>query len=113
LFALLGSGLLLLAAVVVVRLPDVFARLQAGTKAASLGLGFVFIAAAIPAAGAVTTVKLLLAIVLQFATAPVAAHVIGRAAYRSGAPLWEGTVVDELGREQDGTELPTSPRRPA
>jgi multicomponent Na+:H+ antiporter subunit G len=96
---LFGAGLMLLAAVGVARLPDVFARLQAGTKAASLGLAAIFAGTAIATAGTVSVIKLLLAIAFQFATAPVAAHVIGRAAYRSGAPMWEGTVVDELGRE--------------
>jgi multicomponent Na+:H+ antiporter subunit G len=95
---LIGSGLMLLAAVGVVRLPDVFARLQAGTKAASLGLASVFAGVALIASGGVSVVKLVLAIAFQFATAPVAAHVIGRAAYLAGAPMWEGTVLDELGR---------------
>ena len=98
--AVLGGGaLLLLAAIGVLRLPDVYARLQAGTKAASLGLALVFGGTAVVATGAVSVWKLVLAIALQFATAPVAAHVIGRAAYRSGAPMWEGTVIDELGRD--------------
>ena len=34
--------------------------------------------------------------VLQFGTAPLAGHVMGRAAYRSGVPLWRGTIVDDL-----------------
>ena len=105
-FLLLGAGLMLLAAVGVVRLLDVFARLQAGTKAASLGLAFVFAGTAIAAPGPVSVAKLLLAVAFQFATAPVAAHVIGRAAYRSGAPLWEGTLIDELGREVDVAQPP-------
>lgn len=96
---LAGAALMLLAAIGVVRLPDVFGRLQAGTKAASLGVALVFAGTALVTDGVVTDAKLVLAIVFQFATAPVAAHVIGRAAYRSGAPMWEGTVVDELGRQ--------------
>ncbi|HSL11723.1 MAG TPA: monovalent cation/H(+) antiporter subunit G [Actinomycetota bacterium] len=93
---LLGSALMVLAAVGVVRLPDVYARLQAGTKAASLGLALIFLGTALASDGRTGAVKLVLAALFQFATAPVAAHVIGRAAYLSGAPQWEGTVVDEL-----------------
>ena len=93
---LLGSALMVLAAVGVVRLPDVYARLQAGTKAASLGLALIFLGTAFASDGRTGAVKLVLAALFQFATAPVAAHVIGRAAYLSGAPKWEGTVVDEL-----------------
>lgn len=111
-FLLLGSGLMVLAAVGVVRLLDVFARLQAGTKAASLGLAFVFAGTAIAAPGPVSVAKLLLAVAFQFATAPVAAHVIGRAAYRSGAPLWEGTIIDELGREVDDHPRAVDPPMP-
>lgn len=111
-FLVLGSGLMVLAAVGVVRLLDVFARLQAGTKAASLGLAFVFAGTAIAAPGPVSVAKLLLAVAFQFATAPVAAHVIGRAAYRSGAPLWEGTLIDELGREVDDHPRAVDPPMP-
>ncbi len=92
-----GSALMLLAAVGVVRLPDVFARMHAGTKAASLGLACVLAGTAmfLPVPGA--SVKLVVAMVFQFVTAPVAVHVIGRAAYRAGVSLWEGTLYDELG----------------
>ena len=95
-----GAGLMLLAAIGVVRLPDVFGRLQAGTKGASLGVAFIFAGTALVTPGLLADMKLVLAIMFQFATAPVAAHVIGRAAYWSGAPMWEGTVVDELGRAE-------------
>lgn len=91
-----GVGLIALAGVGVLRMPDVLARLQAGSKAASLGLACVFGGVAMLGASLATAVKLTLAAVFVFGTAPVAAHVIGRAAYRSGAPLWEGTVLDEL-----------------
>lgn len=93
----IGSLLLLLAAVGILRLPDVFARMHAGTKAASLGVACVLAGTAVLAPTPATAVKVTLAILFQFATAPVAAHVIGRAAYRSGEPLWEGTVYDEWG----------------
>lgn len=36
------------------------------------------------------------AVVLQLLTAPIVGHVMGRSAYRSGAPLWEGTHTDDL-----------------
>ncbi|MDQ4144359.1 MAG: monovalent cation/H(+) antiporter subunit G [Actinomycetota bacterium] len=93
----LGAALMLLAGVGVVRLPDVFSRMHAGTKAASLGLACVLTGAAILVSDPVATVKVLLAILFQFVTAPVAAHAIGRAAYRAGVPMWEGTRYDELG----------------
>ena len=93
----LGSALMLLAGVGVLRLPDTFARLQAGTKAASLGLACIFAGTVLLLPSVSSAVKLTLAVLFQFGTAPVAAHVIGRAAYWAGAPMWHGTV-DELGR---------------
>lgn len=101
---LIGAGvaLLVLAGVGLLRLPDVFSRMHAATKASSLGLACVLVGTALHLSGPGATAKLVAALVFQFLTAPVAAHVIGRAAYMSGVPLWEGTLYDELapGAEQ-------------
>lgn len=91
-----GAVLMLLAAVGVLRLPDVFARMHAGTKAASLGLALVLSGSAVLTPEPMARLKLVVAIMFQFLTAPVAAHLIGRAAYRAGVPLYEGTRFDEL-----------------
>lgn len=95
--ALLGVGaaLMALAGIGVFRLPDVYARLQAGTKAASLGLACVFAGAALLLPGVSVAITLALALVFQLLTAPLAAHVIGRAAYRAGVPAWR-LDADEL-----------------
>lgn len=90
-----GAVLMVLAALGVVRLPDVMARLQAGTKAASLGLAFTFGGTALLHPDVPSVVKLALSMLFVFVTAPVAGHVIGRAAYRAGVPLWQGTFVDD------------------
>lgn len=92
----LGVLLVLLAGVGLLRFPDVFTRSSAATKAAGLGIALVFAGTACVVGTAEAAVKLGLAIVLQFITAPVAGHVIARAAYRAGTPLWDGTVRDEL-----------------
>jgi len=92
----LGSLLIVLAAVGVLRMPDVYTRMHAATKAASLGLAFILAGAAVLLDDGVATAKLILAIVFQFMTAPVAAHVIGRAAYKGDIELWEGTKYDDL-----------------
>lgn len=91
-----GTALMLLASVGVLRFPDVLIRANASTKAAGLGVACVLagVAFALPDPGA--TAKLVVAVVLQFATAPLAGHVIGRGAYRAGLPLWEGTHIDDL-----------------
>ncbi len=99
----IGATLMLLAGLGVVRLPDVFSRMHAGTKAASLGLACILVGVALESSAA-SAGKLVAAIVFQFSTAPVAAHIIGRAAYRAGIPLWEGTLVDELARADEDAE---------
>jgi len=92
----LGAALILLAGIGVVRLPDVLTRANAATKATGLGLAAILAGVAIEVGTTRAAVVLGLAIVVQFLTAPVSGHVIGRAAYRSGAPLWEGTHTDDL-----------------
>jgi len=79
-----------------VRLPDVFSRMHAATKPATLGLLCVVLGAALQMEDGSDAVKLLLVGAFQFLTAPVAAHMIGRAAYRSGTGDLDALVVDEL-----------------
>jgi multicomponent Na+:H+ antiporter subunit G len=92
----LGVALILLAGIGVMRFPDVLTRANAATKATGLGLAAVLAGVALQIATPRAFVVLGFAVLVQFATAPVSGHVIGRAAYRSGAPLWEGTHTDDL-----------------
>ncbi len=91
-----GVFLSLVAAVGLVRLPDVLSRMHAATKPATLGLLLITVGAALRMQDASDAVKLLLVAAFQFLTAPVAAHMIGRAAYRSGAGALDKLVVDDL-----------------
>jgi len=109
---ILGASFLLLAAVGIARMPDLFSRMQTAAKAATLGAGCIVLAAALHFGSAGVTVRVLLITAFLFLTAPIAAHVIARAAYFVGVPLWEGTIVDELrGRYDQAThELRRSAR---
>jgi multicomponent Na+:H+ antiporter subunit G len=100
-FMLAGCALALVAGIGVVRLPDVFARMHAATKPATLGLLLVCIGAAVADATLTDVAKLGLVVVLQFLTAPVGAHMVGRAAYGAGL-LHGGTVLDELATAPNG-----------
>lgn len=93
---LTGVALAVLAGLGLVRFPDVFSRMHAATKPATLGLLLVMLGAALRQDSGSNATKLLLVAAFQFLTAPVAAHMIGRAAYRSGTGDLEGLVVDEL-----------------
>jgi multicomponent Na+:H+ antiporter subunit G len=104
---LAGATLGLLAAVGVLRMPDVFTRMQASTKAATLGLGCLLAGLAIqlPEVSVVIRAGSIGAFVML--TTPVAAHVIARAAFLTGVPLWKGTLIDERRRPEGDGGRPT------
>ncbi|WP_018752076.1 monovalent cation/H(+) antiporter subunit G [Paenibacillus sanguinis] len=93
-----GSVIGLLSVFGLIRLPDLYLRAHAATKSATLGvlliLSGVFFYFTLYLEH--TSLKLLLGIAFVFLTSPVAGHLSGRAAYRSGVPLWENTIRDDL-----------------
>ena len=96
-----GSAFALLAAIGVMRMPDVFTRMQASTKASTLGLGCLLIGAGLQLGDFGSFIRVVSIGAFILLTTPVAAHVIARAAYRGDVPLWEGTVLDERRRDAD------------
>ena len=94
-----GGTFGLLAGVGVLRMPDVFTRMQASTKASTLGLGCLLLGTALQFGdlGGFIRVASIGAFVLL--TTPVAGHVIARASYFADVPLWKGTVLDERKRD--------------
>ncbi|MFZ3576463.1 monovalent cation/H(+) antiporter subunit G [Virgibacillus sp. DJP39] len=81
-----GTFFLLSSAIGVIRFPDIFTRLHAATKAATLGIAGVLIGSFLYlyVAQSIISGKLLLAIVFTMLTAPVSSHMISRAAHRNG-----------------------------
>jgi monovalent cation/proton antiporter MnhG/PhaG subunit len=98
---IIGATFALLAGVGVVRMPDLFTRMQASTKASTLGIGCIVGAVAVHFGELAITTRAVATILFVFLTAPVAAHMIARAAYFVGVPLWEGTIIDELRGQYD------------
>ena len=92
---MVGSSFAFLAALGVLRMPDVFTRMQASTKASTLGLGCLLIGAALQFGDLASIIRVVSIAAFTFLTTPVSAHVIARGAYRADIPLWDGTVVDE------------------
>ncbi|WP_404296168.1 monovalent cation/H(+) antiporter subunit G [Halomonas sp.] len=95
-FVISGALLMLLASLGILRLPDLLTRMHATTKAAALGVILIMLAVAIHFADVGVVARAFAIIVFILMTAPVAAHVIGRAGYFVGSKLWSGTVKDEL-----------------
>lgn len=95
----LGGFFCFVAGLGVLRLPDVLMRMHASTKAGTLGSGLILAAAAIHFADLATVARVVAAILFLLITAPVAAHMLGRAAFRIGVPLYQ-TKIEE-GAEKD------------
>lgn len=90
---IVGAFFLFLGALGIMRFPDVYNRLQAGTKCTTLGASSSIIGvgllhpAWLPKAIVITLFILL--------TNPVSSHALGRASYKSGVKLWKKSVVDK------------------
>ncbi|MEV4200372.1 monovalent cation/H(+) antiporter subunit G [Micromonospora globbae] len=96
LFLVAGALLALAAGIGVLRFPDVLDRMHAATKPQSLGVLLVLTGVALRLRSPSDLGMVALVAIFQLATAPVAAQMIGRAAYRSGRVDRDLLVVDEL-----------------
>ncbi len=95
-FMISGSLFCLIAALGVFRFPDTLIRMHAVTKAGTLGAGLMVLAHAVFFQSPGIFLRAVFIILLLLFTAPVAAHLIARASYRSGVPLSGHTWIDEL-----------------
>jgi len=100
-FIFIGTLLVLLSAVGIIRLPDIYMRMSATTKAATLGVGLILLGTAIHFWDLGIFSRGLIIISFLFLTAPVAAHMIGRAAYKNKIPLWKNSIIDELNKTDE------------
>lgn len=106
---MLGGAFAAIAGLGLLRLPDVLIRMHASTKAGTLGVGLIVLGVSVHFATSLVITKALLIIAFLLLTAPVAAHLIGRAAYRRGLPLWDRTLYDdEAMKTKDQVSKPTS-----
>lgn len=94
---LLGAMLSLAAGVGVLRFPDVLSRQHAASKPQVLGLLLILLGVGLRLRTGLDITTLVLVALFQLTTAPVAAHMVGRAAYRSRRVRRENLVADELG----------------
>lgn len=95
---LLGSIIAFISGIGILKFPDVYTRAHAATKSATLAVLLTLSGAFLYfwMTEGYISVRLLLGIIFIFITAPVAGHLIIRAAYRSGVELDSSTVEDEL-----------------
>ncbi|UCN14532.1 monovalent cation/H(+) antiporter subunit G [Cellulomonas iranensis] len=110
---LLGGAFFALAAGVgALRFPDLLSRMHAATKPQVLGLVLVLVGLALRLREGGAVWALVLVAVFQMLTAPVAAHMVGRAGFRTGKVRQDLLVVDELSRDLAATRQTDEGDRP-
>lgn len=110
LFVIGGALFMLLAAMGALRMPDLPMRLHATTKAGALGSGLIMIGVAFFHADAGVTARAFAIMLFIMLTSPVAAHILARAGYFVGVPLWDKIVRDDLkGRYDPASHTLASP----
>ncbi len=93
---LTGAGFCLIAAIGVVRFPDLYVRMHAATKAGTLGAGLAFLAIAVGSGELGTVIRAMAAVLFLLLTAPIAAHLLARAANAAGVKMWDHSGPDDL-----------------
>ncbi len=93
---LVGSIWICLAGIGVLRLDDIFLRMSASTKAATLGVSVLLLGSALSFGEAAIFFRALVVIIFLYVTAPIAAHMIGKAAFMRGVKLSPKTVRNDL-----------------
>lgn len=99
-FIVIGAAFDLFGCIGLVRLPDVYNRLQAATKCVTLGTCGIMFGVFIINGFSSSGIKALLCIAFVLLTSPTAAHALSRAAHIAGVKLWEKSVCDDYEGEK-------------
>ncbi|WP_077530489.1 monovalent cation/H(+) antiporter subunit G [Vreelandella utahensis] len=100
-FLISGAAFMLLAALGILRLPDLPTRMHSSTKAGAMGAMLIMVGVVLGFAEWLALARGLAIVLFIMMTTPIAAHAIGRAGYIIGVPLWDGTIKDELRENYD------------
>lgn len=96
-----GATFMVISGIGILRMPDLYTRMSATSKAASLGAGLALAAVGVHFGRLDVSLRAAAAVVFVFLTVPVAAHMIARAAYLARVPLWRRTRSDDLAGRYD------------
>ncbi|MFN4010599.1 MAG: monovalent cation/H(+) antiporter subunit G [Pannonibacter sp.] len=91
---IIGALFALLAAVGVLRLPDVYSRMHAASKAGTVGSGLLLIALALDAGQLDVTTRAIAGVLFFLLTAPISAHLLAKAAFAAGYPTCASSRQD-------------------
>lgn len=106
-----GTFFMLVAAIGLNRMPDLYTRMHGAAKSTTLGVTAIIVATAVYFVSSDAITRAILVIVFFFLTAPVASHVVARSAYFRDVKRWHGTVLDELAERVRGDGI-REPERP-
>ena len=99
--ATIGALLILIAAIGLLRMPDLYLRISVTTKAATLGVGLLLLCTGLYFSEVSIATRAIAIVFFLLLTAPIGAHLIGRSSYFTGVPLWKQTTIDELQGKYD------------
>jgi multicomponent Na+:H+ antiporter subunit G len=99
-FIVAGLAFDILGCIGLIRLPDVYNRLQATTKCVTLGTCSILLGTLVTKGLTPTGIKALLCIAFLLLTSPVAAHALARGAHKSGVKLWGRSVCDKYAEDE-------------
>lgn len=98
---LIGSAFCFVAALGILRFPDLYTRLHAASKTGPLGAGLILLGAGLASGESLIALRCLLGLVFLILVAPVSAHLLARAALRSGdSRLADVTSINEFESDQ-------------
>jgi multicomponent Na+:H+ antiporter subunit G len=99
----IGSVFSCLAALGILRFPDVYTRLHAASKAGPLGAGLVLLGAGVGSGDPLTFIRTAIGLLFLILVSPVSAHLLARSALKSGVRPTSNTSIDDL---EDSREAP-------
>ena len=98
----IGVGFNFFGCLGLIRFPDIYNRLQAGTKCVTFGTIFILIGVLFFTGFNATGVKAIICMIFILITSPTAAHAISRGAHRYGVKLWEKSIIDQYKEDKEG-----------
>lgn len=97
----LGAAFTLLATIGVVRLPDLYTRMHAASKAGAVGGGLILLAVAVLSQDAAISMRAIIGVLFVLLTTPVSAHLLARASYLTGYRPCNETVIDDIAARRE------------
>ncbi|MFA5156793.1 MAG: monovalent cation/H(+) antiporter subunit G [Candidatus Omnitrophota bacterium] len=108
LFIIVGIMFDLFGCLGLLRLPDVYNRLQASTKCVTLGTCSILFGVFVKFGFSSTGIKALLCIGFLLLTSPVAAHALARGCHCAGIKLWKHSVCDKYEEDKNSAKEPSA-----